>query len=161
MTVILPGSYDPVTVGHLEVIKRASREYDGVYAVVFNNPNKQYKFSVEDRVRMLAIATDELENVVVSYSDGLVIDYMRDHGIDLIVKGYRNDEDLKWERYQADWNFTHGGYETRLIKCDESMEGISSTLARARIDSGENCLGILTEEVSEYIRNIRRDGERG
>ena len=122
MTVILPGSYDPVTVGHLEIIKRAAMEYDGVYVVVFANPNKKYKFSVEDRVKMLALATDPYDNVIVSYSDGRVIDYMREHDIDHRVKGYRNDEDLKWENYQAEWNYTHGGYETRLIKCENCVD---------------------------------------
>lgn len=157
MTVILPGSYDPVTVGHLEIIKKAAREYDGVYVVVFNNPSKKYRFSTEDRVRMLAIATDSIDNVIVSYSDGLVIDYMREHGIDLIVKGYRNDEDLKWEKYQADWNFSHGGYETRLIKCDSGMESISSTAARRMLDSDDTCDGILTKEVEQYIKSLSTD----
>lgn len=161
MTVILPGSYDPVTVGHLEIIKRASKEYDGVYAVVFNNPNKKYTFSVEDRVRMLAIATDGLDNVIVSNSNGLVIDYMRDHGIDLIVKGYRNDRDLEWEKYQAEWNLRNGGYETRLIRCDADMENISSTVARERLRAGESLEGILTHEVARYISELDHSEERG
>ncbi|MBP3582537.1 MAG: adenylyltransferase/cytidyltransferase family protein, partial [Clostridia bacterium] len=88
-TVILPGSYDPVTIGHLDIIKRAAEEYERVYAVIFINPNKSYRFSLDDRVRMLMIATEGLENVLVSYSTGLVIDYMREHEIDKIVKGYR------------------------------------------------------------------------
>ena len=76
---------------------------------------------------------------------------MREHDIDLIVKGYRNDEDLKWENYQAEWNYTHGGYETRLIKCENSMEGISSTLARQLIDSGSSTEGVLTKEVQDFL----------
>ena len=75
MKVILPGSYDPVTVGHLDIIRRAAEEHDEVFAVVFNNDKKKYRFSVEDRVRMLTLATDGLDNVLVSYSSGLVIDY--------------------------------------------------------------------------------------
>ena len=67
MNVILPGSYDPVTLGHLEIIKRASREYDEVYVVVFTNPDKKYTFSLEERVKMLLLATDGLDNVIVSY----------------------------------------------------------------------------------------------
>ena len=60
MSVILPGSYDPVTLGHLELIKRAAREYDEVYAVIFTNPEKTYTFSLDERVKMLLLATDEL-----------------------------------------------------------------------------------------------------
>ncbi|MBO5907979.1 MAG: pantetheine-phosphate adenylyltransferase [Clostridia bacterium] len=153
MKVILPGSYDPVTLGHLEIIKRASREYDEVYAVIFTNPNKKYSFSLDDRVRMLILATDSLDNVMVSYSDGLVIDYMREHEIDKIVKGYRTEADLPWEREQSEWNKENGGYETELWKCDTAYENISSTLARDTIKSGGDLSGILPSEVIKYIND--------
>lgn len=152
MSVILPGSYDPVTKGHLDIIRRAAEKYDEVYVVVFTNPNKNYMFSVEDRARMLMIATDDLDNVLVSYSNGLVIDYMTDHEISKIIKGYRNDEDLAWEREQADWNFKHGRYETELWKCSDELEGISSTVAREAILNGEP-LTMLPDKVAEYIKN--------
>lgn len=152
MSVILPGSYDPVTKGHLDIIRRAAEQYDEVYVVVFTNPKKNYMFSVEDRVRMLMIATDDLDNVMVSYSNGLVIDYMTDHEISKIIKGYRNDEDLAWEREQANWNWEHGKYETELWKCSDGLEGVSSTVAREAIKNGE-ALDILPEKVAEYIKN--------
>ena len=154
MSVILPGSYDPVTKGHLDIIRRAAAKYDEVYVVVFTNPNKTYTFSVEDRVRMLMIATDDLDNVMVSYSNGLVIDYMTDHEIEKIIKGYRNDEDLKWEKEQADWNFEHGRYETELWKCSDGLESVSSTVARKAIAEGE-ALDMLPEGVASYIKTIK------
>ena len=154
MSVILPGSYDPVTVGHLEIIKRAAREYDEVYAVIFTNPNKKYRFSIEDRVRMLMLATDGLDNVLVSYSGGLVIDYMREHNIEKIIKGYRTEADLPWEHEQAEWNKKHGGYETELWKCDEAMEGVSSTAVRAALDCGEPICSLVPDAVAEYIAKI-------
>ena len=153
MSVILPGSYDPVTNGHLDVIRRAAEKYDEVYVVVFTNPSKTYTFSVEDRVRMLMLATDDLDNVLVSYSNGLVIDYMTDHEISKIIKGYRNESDLEWERTQADWNYEHGRYETELWKCREGLESVSSTAARAAIESGAD-LDMLPDKVAEYIRSI-------
>ena len=149
--VILPGSYDPVTVGHLELIKRAASEYSEVYAVIFVNPNKTYTYSLEDRVKMLILATDELDNVMVSYSNGLVIDYMREHGIRKIIKGYRNDADLEYERLQAEYNLKMGGYETILWQADKKMEHVSSTEARRRISAGENLSDILPEKVCEFI----------
>ena len=152
MSVILPGSYDPVTKGHLDIIRRAAEQYDEVYVVVFTNPSKQYMFPVEDRVRMLAIATDDLDNVLVSYSNGLVIDYMTDHEIGKIIKGYRTEADLEWERKQADWNWEHGRYETELWKCTDGLEGVSSTVAREAIKNGE-ILDMLPEKVAEYIRS--------
>ena len=151
MSVILPGSYDPVTLGHLEIIKRAAREYDEVFAVVFTNPEKTYTFSLEDRVKMLILATDEIDNVLVSYSNGLVIDYMREHGIEKIIKGYRNDVDLEYERRQAEWNLEMGGFETELWPAQDSMREISSTLAREMIKRGEDLTKLLPEKVISFI----------
>lgn len=150
--VILPGSYDPVTLGHLDLIKRAAEEYEEVYAVIFVNPNKTYTFSLADRMKMLMLATDELDNVLVSYSNGLVIDYMREHDIELIIKGYRNDIDLEYENRQAEWNLKHGGYETLLLKSDDRLVTVSSTVARENIKKGENLEGILPKCVIDYIK---------
>lgn len=154
MSVILPGSYDPVTRGHLAVIERAAREYDEVYVVIFTNPNKTYRFSLEDRVRMLMLATDHLDNVLVSYSNGLVIDYMREHDIEKIIKGYRTEADLPWEHEQAEWNEKHGGYETELWKCDEEYESISSTAVREALDAGEDISALVPPPVKAYIEKL-------
>ena len=150
MSVILPGSYDPVTNGHLDIIRRAAKEYDEVYVVVFNNPKKSYTFTLDERVQMLMIATDDLENVLVSCSAGLVIDYMRDHEIEKIIKGYRTEADLAWEHEQAEWNLKNGGYETELWKCSEGMENVSSTAAREAMRKG-GPLDMLPDGVREYI----------
>lgn len=151
--VILPGSYDPVTLGHLEIIRRAAEEYEEVYAVAFVNPRKEYTFTVEERVKMLILATDELDNVLVSYSGGLVIDYMREHEITKIIKGYRNDEDLEYEKVQARWNLENGGYETELWRSEAEYENISSTEARKRIKEGADLSAILPKKVIEFIRS--------
>ena len=125
-SVILPGSYDPVTLGHLDIIRRASEEYEEVYAVIFTNPDKEYTFSLDERMKMLIIATDSLDNVIVSSSSGLVIDYMREHNISLIVKGVRNGTDREYELRQADWNYKHGGYETELWQASDELSSVSS-----------------------------------
>ena len=152
---ILPGSYDPVTVGHLDIIRRAAESFDEVYVVAFVNPKKKYRFSVEERVKMLILATDDLDNVIVSYSDGLVIDYMRDHGIERIVKGYRSEDDLPWEREQAEWNLKHGGYETELWKCRSGFEDVSSTAVRCALDEEKSITELVPESVAEYIESLR------
>ena len=154
MTVILPGSYDPVTVGHLEIIKRASKAYDGVYVVIFVNEAKEYTFSLEDRVCMLQLACEELDNVLVSFSLGRVVDYMREHNIDKIVKGYRTDADLPWEMEQAEYNKKHGGFDTELIKCDAALEGVSSTAVREGLKNGEDVSHLLPPPVLNYIRDL-------
>ena len=152
MSVIMPGSYDPVTVGHREMIRRVAEKEDEVYVVIFNNPNKEYTFSLEDRVAMLMLATEDLDNVIVSYSLGYVVDYMREHGIERIVKGYRNERDLEWERYQAEYNLAHGGYETELIRADEEYLNVSSSLVRERLLKGESISDLVPGNVEEYIK---------
>ena len=151
MSVIMPGSYDPVTLGHVEMIRHVAEKEDEVYVVIFTNPNKQYSFSLEDRVAMLMLATEDLDNVIVSYSLGYVVDYMRDHDIERIVKGYRNDADLAWEKEQAAYNLEHGGYETELILCDKKYEHISSSLVREKIKNGESLSGLLHPSVIKYL----------
>ncbi len=150
--VILPGSYDPVTLGHLEIIRRASEKYEEVYAVIFVNPVKKYTFSLDDRMKMLMLAADEFDNVLVSYSDGLVIDYMREHSIDKIIKGYRNGTDLEYEKLQAEWNLSHGGYETELWQAEHGFEQISSTEAREKIKNGEDLSDVLPKKVIDFIQ---------
>ena len=154
--VILPGSYDPVTVGHLDMIKRAAESFSEVYAVCFINPDKEYTFSIDDRVRMLILATEGLDNVIVSYSLGRVVDYMREHEIDLIVKGYRNGTDLEYERRQAEYNKLHGGYETLLWEASRDNVAVSSSLARDMLIRGEDPSSILPSGVIEYVKSIKK-----
>jgi pantetheine-phosphate adenylyltransferase len=154
MSVIMPGSYDPVTLGHLDVIRRIAEREDEVYVVIFQNPKKAYTFSLEDRARMLMLATEGLDNVIVSYSLGRVVDYMREHNIEKIVKGYRNDDDLLWEREQAEYNLKHGGYETELVRCREGFDKVSSTEVRKRLISGEDLDGLVSPTVEKYIKSL-------
>ena len=103
------------------------------------------------------LATEHLPNVLVSYSSGLVIDYMREHSIDEIVKGYRNRADYEYELLQAEWNMEHGGYRTVLWECAPEMAEISSTLAREKIATGEKLTEILPEKVIEYVKNLDKN----
>ena len=153
MSVILPGSYDPPTLGHLDIIKRAAEIYGDVYAVVFINPSKEYVFTPEERVAMLRLATADISGCKVGYSDGRVVDYMREHGIDGIVKGYRNEADLAYERPQAEYNIQNGGYPTEYMESLSEYKNISSTLARERMASGESLEGVLPESVIRYIED--------
>ena len=151
IAVLLPGSYDPPTKGHLSLIERAAEEYETVFAVAFVNPTKTYAFTPEERVEMLRLMTEHLPSVTVGYAEGLVIDYARAHGITLLIKGYRNDTDLAYEKVQADWNLANGGLETRLLPAMNGEAAISSTAAKEalRTDGAEN---MLSEKVLEFIK---------
>ena len=155
MKVLLPGSYDPITLGHLDIIRRAAREHE-VYVVIFVNPEKTYTFSVEERLEMLSLAVSDIEGATVDFYGGYVVDYMRKKGIDKIIKGYRTKTDLEYERIQAEYNFANGGFETELYESASEYRSISSTLARERILSGESLDGILPEAVIKYIKDKKR-----
>jgi len=151
MRALVPGSYDPVTVGHLDIIKRAASKYDEVFAVVFINPEKKYRFSIEERVKMLSLAAEDIRNVRVDSSEGLVIDYMKEKGIDIIVKGYRNETDLEYEKRQAEWNKKNGGFDTELLPAREELSEVSSSRVRASLDTGVIPEEILPRAIKEYL----------
>ena len=152
MKVILPGSYDPITLGHLEIIKRAAEKYDEVLVVAFVNPEKKYRFSEEDRLAMLKLATADIKNVTVDFSPGRVVDYMSEHKVDKIVKGYRSDSDLDYEKVQAEYNLKNGGYETEFIRSESDFSSISSTAAREAIERGLPLDELLPQSVAQFIK---------
>ncbi len=151
IAVLLPGSYDPPTKGHLSLIERAARAYERVYAVAFVNPKKTYTFTPEERVEMLRLMTEHLPSVTVDYSEGLVVDYAKANEISLLIKGYRNEADLAYEEAQADWNLKHGGIETRLLPATEDAAHISSTAAREALKAGD-AAPLLCERVLDFIK---------
>ena len=156
-TVLLPGSYDPPTLGHLSLIKRAARQYGRVLAVAFVNPNKTYLFTPEERVQMLSRMTAQLENVRTDFSEGLVIDYAKKHGATLLIKGYRNEADLAYEQTQADWNLENGGIRTLLWPAEDGLAAVSSTAARAALSEGESTEGLLSDAVRDFVINKKRE----
>ncbi len=134
-TVLLPGSFDPLTRGHYAVIEAAAHAFDEVRVMVFVNPDKTCLFPLSDRVEFLRLATANLPNVTVGSSEGLVADYVRENGISFIVKGVRCERDYLYERAMADWNAAHGA-KTFLFPAPEDVREISSTELRTRLEAG-------------------------
>ena len=154
-TVLLPGSFDPLTRGHYAVIEAAAHAFDEVRVMVFVNPDKTCLFPLSDRLEFLRLATANLPNVTVGSSEGLVADYVRENGISFIVKGVRCERDYLYERAMADWNAAHGA-KTLLFPAPEDVRAISSTELRTRLEAGLPIDDVAAPGTSDAIRAAYR-----
>lgn len=154
MTVIcIPGSFDPVTRGHLSLIERASRMADVVYAAIFINPDKTYRFSLEERLELLRIACRPYPNVRVLSDAGTVADFAKRNGVSYLLKGVRNETDFLYEREMADVNRSRG-VETLLFPAEPELREVSSSEVRRRLDANEAKDALLPPEVEAYLKSI-------
>lgn len=127
---VCPGSFDPVTNGHLDVIGRTAALYDEVVVGVLRNPRKTGLFSVSERLEMLTEVTAGFGNVRVDAFSGLLVDYCRSHGIPVIVKGLRASGDFDYELQQAQMNRDLAGVETVFMAADPQHSFVSSSLVK-------------------------------
>ena len=159
---LLPGSYDPITVGHMDVIRRAAALFDRVTVAVMTNDMrayvadakvKEYMFSMEERTEMARLACQEFANVQVISSTARLIDLVDELGADVIIKGVRNEADYAYEQQHALYNRAHNPKaETLYLPADPSFDHISSTLARERIAAGQGIDDLVPAPVAAYIR---------
>ncbi|MBR4748361.1 MAG: pantetheine-phosphate adenylyltransferase [Abditibacteriota bacterium] len=101
MVAVYPGSFDPITCGHLDIIERAARIFDEVIILCAVNPSKRSMFSIEEKQALIREATEHLPNVRVDYFTGLLVDYMRAHGVKVAIKGLRVISDFEYELQMA------------------------------------------------------------
>ncbi len=153
--ILVPGSYDPVTRGHLYLIERASKMADTVYAAIFVNPEKTYRFPLETRLALLREACAHLSNVVVVSDGGRVADFASSHGVSLLLKGVRNETDFLYEREMADYN-RERGVETLLLPAPPELREISSTALRTAFDRGEPLSPYLPERVAALLQKTEK-----
>lgn len=152
---IVPGSFDPITNGHLEIIKKAAALYDKVYVAVMINDKKQYMFSLKDREGIAVSALKNIDGVEVISSSGWLWQLAKELNACAIVKGYRNEADLAYEKEMAVFNEAHcPEAKTVLIKSEREFDSISSTIVRERILMGENLEGYLPDSAIEKIKEI-------
>lgn len=150
---LLPGSFDPMTLGHLDIVKRAVSLYGEAVVAVMNNENKTYTHTLEQRLKMAELTTAGLPCVRVIADTGMVIDLFDRVGADVIVKGVRNETDRAYEEEMAAWNLSHNPRaKTVLLPAADDFEKVSSTAARECIRCGVAPHGILAEAVIEYLR---------
>lgn len=146
-SVVCPGSFDPVTNGHLDVFERATHLADEVVVAVLNNPNKQGVFTVDERVELLRDVTAHLGNVRVDSFHGLLVDYCTAHGITAIVKGLRAVTDFDYELQMAQMNYRLAGIETLFVSTNPLYGYLSSSLVKDIVRHHGNVDGLIPDAV--------------
>ena len=149
--VVCPGSFDPVTNGHLDVISRASRLYDEVTVAVLINKTKQSLFTVEERLAQLGAATAEFGNVVVDSWHGLIVDFCRDKDIPVICKGLRAEGDFGYEQQMAQMNHRLAGIETVFVSTNPAYSYLSSSLVKEVATYGGDVSGLVPDVVLRQL----------
>ena len=155
MKVIVTGSFDPITLGHMQIISYASQKYEKVYVVALVNEEKEYMFSMDEKKQLIEIATSHFENVVADAYVGLTADYMHNNGIDHIIRGVRNESDMEYEKILAKkMKEFDEGFVTEIVVCDDKYCKISSTEVRNRIMNGEEISNLVPSSTVSVIRSI-------
>lgn len=149
---VCPGSYDPATNGHLDIIERAAALFDEVVVAVLINKKKQGLFTIDERLDMLREVTVKLPNVRVDAWHGLLVDYCRDHGIAAIAKGLRSVSDFDYELQMAQMNRELSGVETLLMSNNPSYSFLSSSLVKEVATYGGDVEGMVPATVHDRLR---------
>lgn len=151
---VYPGSFDPVTFGHLDIISRGSRTFDRLIVAVFRNASKTPLFSVDERLDMLRQATEHLKNVEVDASDGLVVDYARRRGARVILKSLRVVSDFEYELMMALMNQKLAGdIETVFMMTSSDHLFLSSSIVRELASLGAPVSDLVPPHVEARLRD--------
>jgi pantetheine-phosphate adenylyltransferase len=158
-TALVPGSFDPVTFGHLDVIERVARFFDSVIVAVIRNPQKSASlFSLAERETMLAEVTSHLDNIRIEYFAGLLVDFAREHGADTIVKGLRAVTDFDYELQMAQMNQTLSGIDTFFLATSPQYSFLSSSLVREVARFGGDVSSLVPPQVAaRLIERFKED----
>lgn len=150
-SVVCPGSFDPVTNGHLDVFERATHLADEVVVAVLRNPNKAGMFSVDERVDLLREVCSPFGNVRVDSFHGLLVDYCRDHGITAIVKGLRAVTDFDYELQMAQMNYRLAKVETLFVSTNPLYSFLSSSLVKEVATYGGDVKDLVPPTVHSRV----------
>lgn len=149
---VTPGSYDPITIGHLDVIERASRLYDEVIVAVLFNPDKQGTFTPQERVRLIEDSTAHLSGVrVAAYGKRLVVDVCRELNAGVLCKGLRTNTDWDYELPMAQMNREMTGVETVFLPGNPRLTHYSSSLIRTCASLGADVSAMVPAPVLEPL----------
>ena len=148
---VCPGSFDPVTNGHLDIVGRAARLFDEVVVAVGVNMSKNRLFTPDERIAMLRDATSGLANVRVSGFDGLIVDFCKSHDIPVIVKGLRAVSDFDYELQMAQMNLGLQGIETMFMTTNPQYSFLSSSLVKEVATYGGDVSGLVPDVVHQRL----------
>lgn len=151
---VCPGSYDPVTNGHVDVIERASALFDEVVVAILHNPAKAGTFTVAERVELIESALAHLPNVRVgSWADTLVVDVCREVGAQVLLKGLRGGTDFAYELPMAHMNHHLTGVETLFLAAEPGLTHVSSSLIKEVVRYGGDVTGMVPDAVLTALRD--------
>jgi pantetheine-phosphate adenylyltransferase len=152
--VIYPGSFDPITMGHVDIIKRLSQTFDEVVVLVASNSQKNFLFNAQERKDLILQALDGQHNITVDIFDGLTVNYMKKHGLDKIVRGLRAVVDFEYELAMANINRKlQPDIETLLVFASPEYYYISSRSVKEVAMNGGNLKGLVPECVKRPLMN--------
>ena len=155
---VCPGSFDPVTNGHLDIVSRASKLYDEVTVAVLVNKSKKGLFTLEERMEMVRETTAEYGNVIVESFHGLLVDFCREREIPVIVKGLRAVSDFDYELQMAQMNQGLAGVETLFLSTNPLYSFLSSSLVKEVATYGGDVSGLVPKTVlSRLTERLERD----
>lgn len=150
---LCPGSFDPVTLGHLDIIERTARHFDEVIVAVIRNPQKAKSlFTLEERQEMLAEVVGHLPNVRIEFFKGLLVEFAKEHGAESIVKGLRAVSDFDYELQMAQMNQRLSGIDTFFIATSPRHSFLSSSLVREVAKYGGDVSSMVPEVVMERLQ---------
>ena len=162
-SVVYPGSFDPVTLGHMDVIERASKIFDNVIVCVLNNSAKKSPlFSLNERVNMLRDVLADLQNVTVASYDGLLVDFAKENDIKVIIRGLREVTDFDSELQMAQGNhMVSPDIETIFMATDPRFSFISSSMVREFVSYGRSAKGFVPDAILPYIEEKVKNNSGG
>ena len=150
-TCLFPGSFDPPTVGHIDLVRRASKLFDRVIVAVMINPDKKPLFTAEERVALIRRCTADLPNVEARSGMGLTLDMAREAGADVLLRGLRGEGDAVFESQLAAANRHVGGIDTVAMFTSPEYSYISSTIVRDVIRHGGDLKGLVPPEIEAAL----------
>ncbi|CAB4558208.1 MAG: pantetheine-phosphate adenylyltransferase [Actinobacteria bacterium] len=149
---VCPGSFDPVTFGHLDIIERASGQFDEVIVAVLENRTKASLFTVEERMEMIRKTTSKFSNVKVDSWHGLLVDFCKENSIQAIVKGLRAVTDFDYELQMAQVNLQGSGVETMFMATAPSHSFLSSSIVKELAHFGGDVSSMVPSVVNDALK---------